>query len=133
MEQLTPKKAVKYMENEGITTLTDADCDLPLALGGLQKGSTPLAMAAAYACIANNGKYIEPVFYTKIENSNGKVILKNKQKSKKVYSEDTAYILKNLSTGNFYDKTQNKNSECRVTPSSELYFKIHTMCRLPHV
>lgn len=98
MEQLTPKKAVKYMENEGISTLTDADCDLPLALGGLQKGSTPLEMAAAYSCIANGGKYIEPIFYTKVENSKGKVVLKNKQKNKKVYSEDTAYILKNLLT-----------------------------------
>lgn len=98
MEQLTPQKAIKYMQNEGITTLTDADCDLPLALGGLQKGTTPLEMAAAYATIANGGKYIEPIFYTKIENNNGKVVLKNKQKSKKVYSEDTTYVLKNLLT-----------------------------------
>ena len=98
MEQLTPKKAIKYMENEGITTLTDNDCDLPLALGGLEKGTTPLEMAGAYATIANGGKYIEPIFYTKIENSSGKTILKNKQKNKKVYSEDTAYILKNLLT-----------------------------------
>ena len=98
MEQLTPKKSIKYMEKEGITTLTDADCDLPLALGGLQKGSTPLEMAGAYACIANGGKYIEPIFYTKVENEKGKVILKKKQKSRKVYSEDTTYVLKKLLT-----------------------------------
>lgn len=98
MEQLTPKKAIKYMENEGIKNLTDADCDLPLALGGLQKGSSPLEMAGAYACIANGGKYIEPVFYTKVENGKGKVVLKNKTKPKKVYSEDTAYVLKELLT-----------------------------------
>ncbi|MCR5145786.1 MAG: transglycosylase domain-containing protein [Clostridia bacterium] len=98
MEQLTPKKAIKYMESEGITSLTDADCDLPLALGGLQKGTSPLEMAGAYVTIANGGKYIEPIFYTKIENNRGKVVLKNKQKSKKVYSEDTAYVLKELLT-----------------------------------
>ena len=98
MEQLTPQKAVKYMENEGITSLTDADCDLPLALGGLEKGSSPLEMAGAYATIANGGKYIEPIFYTKVENKKGKVVLKNKQKTKKVYSEDTAYVLKKLLT-----------------------------------
>ena len=98
MEQLTPKKSIKYMEKEGITTLTDKDCDLPLALGGLEKGSTPIEMAGAYACIANGGKYIEPIFYTKIENSNGKVVLKNKQKNKNVYSEDTTYVLKKLLT-----------------------------------
>lgn len=98
LEQLTPQKAIKYMQNEGITTLTDADCDLPLALGGLQKGTTPLEMAGAYATIANNGKYIEPIFYTKIEDKKGKKVLKNKQKTKQVYSEDTSYVLKKLLT-----------------------------------
>ncbi len=98
MEQLTPKKAIKYMEKEGISTLTDADCDLPLALGGLEKGTSPLEMAVAYSTIANGGKYIEPIFYTAVENSEGKTVLNNKQKKKKVYSEDTTYVLKKLLT-----------------------------------
>ena len=55
-------------------------------------------MAGAYACIANNGVYIEPIFYTKVENEKGKTILKNKQESRKVYSPDTAYVLKELLT-----------------------------------
>lgn len=98
MEQLTPEKSMKYMEKEGIANLTDGDKNLGLALGGLEKGSSPLEMASAYACIANGGNYIEPTFYTKIENSKGKIILKSKQKSRKVYSEDTAYVLKELLT-----------------------------------
>lgn len=98
MEKLTPKKSIEYMEKEGITTLTDADCDLPLALGGLEKGTTPLEMAGAYACIANGGKYIKPTFYTKVDNSYGKNVLKSKQKPKKVFSEDTTYVLKKLLT-----------------------------------
>lgn len=98
MEQLTPEKSMKYMEKEGIANLTDGDKNLGLALGGLEKGSSPLEMASAYACIANDGNYIEPTFYTKVENSKGKIILKSKQKSRKVYSEDTAYVLKELLT-----------------------------------
>lgn len=98
MEQLTPEKSIKYMEKEGIANLTDGDKNLGLALGGLEKGSSPLEMASAYACIANGGNYIEPTFYTKVENSKGKIILKSKQKSRKVYSEDTAYVLKELLT-----------------------------------
>lgn len=98
MEQLTPQKSINYMKNQGITTITDADCDLPLALGGLEKGFSPIEMASAYATIANGGKYIEPVFYTRIENQSGRVLLKSKQKTRKIYSEDTAYILKNLLT-----------------------------------
>lgn len=98
MEQLTPEKSMKYMEKEGIANLTDGDKNLGLALGGLEKGSSPLEMVSAYACIANGGNYIEPTFYTKVENSKGKIILKSKQKSRKVYSEDTAYVLKELLT-----------------------------------
>ena len=80
----------------GITSLQDEDESLMLALGGLKKGITPLEMAGAYATIANDGVYIEPTFYTKIENNKGKVVLKSKQKKKKVCSQEVAYILKQL-------------------------------------
>jgi len=98
MEQLTPEKAIEYMQKQGVSTLTEGDKNLGLALGGLEKGTSPLEMAAAYATIANNGTYKEPIFYTKIENSRGKTVLKNSQKSKKVYSEETSYIVKKLLT-----------------------------------
>ena len=63
MEQITPKKAISYLEKMGITSLTDEDESLALALGGLQNGVTPLEMASAYATIANDGIYIQPTFY----------------------------------------------------------------------
>ena len=96
MEQITPKKSIKYLKKMGITSLQDEDESLMLALGGLKKGITPLEMAGAYATIANDGVYIEPTFYTKIENNKGKVVLKSKQKKKKVCSQEVAYILKQL-------------------------------------
>lgn len=98
MEQLTPKTSIEYMKKMGITTLTKTDENLNLALGGLDKGISPLEMAAAYATIANDGKYIEPTFYTKIENQVGKTILKTTQKHKNVLSKEVAFILKNLLT-----------------------------------
>ncbi len=57
---------------------------------------TPLETAACYATIANDGVYIEPTFYTKIENSKGKVVFKSKQTSRKVFSKQTAFIVKKL-------------------------------------
>ena len=96
MDQLTSEKSIKYLEKQGITTLTNKDNDLPLALGGLEKGISPLQLAGAYATIANNGIYIEPIFYNKVENKKGKVILKNKQEKEKVYSENTAFVLKKI-------------------------------------
>ena len=98
MEQLTPAKSVKYLKKLGITTLTDKDENLPLALGGLEKGMTPLETASAYATIANDGIYISPAFYTKVENKNAKIILKAKHKKRRVFSEATCYVLKQLLT-----------------------------------
>ncbi|MBR2744039.1 MAG: penicillin-binding protein [Clostridia bacterium] len=96
MEQIGPKKSVKYMKKMGITSLQDKDESLMLALGGLEKGITPLEMAAAYATIANDGEYIEPTFYTRVEDGKGKTIIKSKQDKRRVFSEEVAYILKEL-------------------------------------
>ncbi len=98
MEEITPKTSIKYLKKMGISTLTDKDENLALALGGLDIGMSPLETAAAYATIANDGKYIEPTFFTKIETSEGKTVLKSKQKKKNVFSKETAYIIKELLT-----------------------------------
>ena len=98
MQKITPKTSIDYLKKMGITTLTDKDADLSLALGGLQKGVSPLEMCAAYSTIANDGVYIEPVFYSKITTSDGSTLIKSKQKTKKVISKSVAYIIKNLLT-----------------------------------
>ena len=98
MEQLKPKTSIKYLEKMGVTTLTEKDNGLPLSLGGLEKGISPLQMAGAYSTIANDGIYIEPTFYTKVEKHNGKTLIKANQKKKRVFSKEVAYILKNLLT-----------------------------------
>ena len=96
MEQITPKKAISYLEKMGITSLTEEDGGLPLALGGLKNGITPLEMAGAYATIANDGTYIEPTFYSSIVDSKGRTVLESKQEKNTVFSEQVAYILKKL-------------------------------------
>ena len=98
MEELTPKTSIKYLEKMGITSLTENDEGLPLALGGLDKGISPLQMAGAYSTIANDGVYIEPTFYTKIDRKNGSKIIESKQKKTRVFSKEVAYILKSLLT-----------------------------------
>ena len=99
MEKLKPKTSMKYLKKMGITSLTKRDDNLNLALGGLDKGISPLEMAGAYSTIANDGVYIEPTFYSKIENKDGKVILKSKQKKRRVFSKETAFILKSILKG----------------------------------
>lgn len=98
MEELTPQVSIKYLKKMGITTLNENDVNLSLALGGLDEGISPLEFAGAYATIANDGVYIEPTFYTKITSNSGKQLLESKQKTRRVISKDTAYILKELLT-----------------------------------
>ena len=98
MEELTPSTSIDYLEKMGITSLTENDNGLPLSLGGLDKGISPLQMAGAYSTIANDGVYTEPTFYTQIDRQNGSKALESKQESRRVFSKEVAYILKNLLT-----------------------------------
>ena len=104
MTELTPDASIDFMRDLGITSLIKAsessngynDSNLTTALGAVSYGISPLEMAAAYAAIANDGVYIEPTFYTKVEDSSGNVIIESKQDSRRVFSEGNAYILKSL-------------------------------------
>ena len=98
MEEVGVKTSISYLKDMGITTLTEKDESLSLALGGLDKGITPLEIAAAYATIANDGVYIEPTFYTEITNQSGKTIVEAKPESHRVFSKQVAYILKEILT-----------------------------------
>ncbi len=82
--EITPKLGYDYAKAFGITTLTDhyetgggvlSDVIAPLALGGITKGVTALELCGAYACIANQGSYLKPSFYTKVEDHQGNIIL----------------------------------------------------------
>ncbi|GAA0712921.1 transglycosylase domain-containing protein [Paraclostridium ghonii] len=82
------------LKDVGITTVDDTrDKHYPTALGGMAKGVSPLEMTAAYATIANGGVYVEPTTFTKIELSDGSELLDNKPKTKRVYSQNTAYYM----------------------------------------
>ena len=98
MEEIGIKTSISYLKDMGVTSLTDKDESLSLALGGLDKGITPLEMAAAYATIANDGVYIEPTFYSEITNQSGKTVIEANPESHRVFSEQVAYILKEILT-----------------------------------
>ena len=98
MEQLTPQVSIKYLKKMGITTLNDNDVNLALSLGGLDEGISPLEFAGAYNTIANDGVYIEPTFYTKINSLSGSTLFTSKQKKRRVFSKDVACVIKQLLT-----------------------------------
>ena len=102
MTELGPDNAIDFMRQLGITSLVKAsestngvsDSNVSLALG--TASISPLQMAAAYATIANDGEYIEPTFYVKVEDASGNVLLEPQQEKRRVFSEGNAYIMKSL-------------------------------------
>ena len=102
-QKVTPQTGFDYLLNLGFMTLVDrretsdgqiySDIQLPTALGGLTDGVTNVELTAAYAAIANGGTYIKPVYYTKIVDSKGNVLLQNSKSGKKVMKNTTAWLL----------------------------------------
>lgn len=64
-----------------------------MALGSLTDGVTNLKMTAAFATIANYGNYKEPISFTKVVDSTGKVILESVQHEEQVISKENAFIM----------------------------------------
>ena len=90
--------SIDFLKTMGITTLDERDNYYGLALGGLTKGITTLEMAGAYACIANDGEYIEPTFFTKVTDKDGNTILETSQETRTVMSKSAAYVVKEILT-----------------------------------
>ncbi len=89
---------VEFLQKMNFTDVTGEE-GLALALGGFSNGASILQMASGYAMIANNGVYIEPTFYTKVEDSDGNVYLEPKsveERSTQMMSPQNAYIMKNM-------------------------------------
>ena len=96
MAELGAENSAQFLRQMNFDGVSDEDIGLPLALGATSV--TPLQMASAYAMVDNNGVYIEPTFYTKVEDMDGNVILETKQEQKRMMSEANAYVLKEVLT-----------------------------------
>ncbi len=105
LTEITPELGFQYTENFGISTLVKervvdgqvvaTDVAQPLALGGITDGVKNIELCAAYAAIANNGTYIEPVYYTKVLDHDGKVLLEANPTTRQVIKDSTAWLLTN--------------------------------------
>ena len=100
---VTPEIGYDYLLKLGFTSLVDSrkeadgrvvsDINYPMALGGLTDGVSNLELTAAYAAIANSGVYTEPIFYSKILDHDGKVLLTKTPYRDQVMKESTSYLL----------------------------------------
>lgn len=95
--KLGPKLSLKYLERDGIKLDITKDGTVSIAMGGLTTGVSPLQMASAYVPFVNDGKYIQPTTYTRVEDMNGNVLLEKKPKTTVVYdNEGTSHVMVNM-------------------------------------
>jgi len=103
-QQVGAEVAFRYLQNLGFTTLegtlangrTFRDTGASVPLGGLTLGVTQLELAAAYAAIANLGEYHRPVFYTRVFNHDGTLLLENGHAPQRVITAQAAYLLTDM-------------------------------------
>lgn len=106
MNTVTPELGYQYALDFGITSLVEnelnqktgkvvTDIGATLCLGGITYGVSNLELTGAYAAIANKGVYTEPIYYTKIVDRNGKIVLNKEPKTRTVLKESTAWLLTN--------------------------------------
>ncbi|MCR5419088.1 MAG: transglycosylase domain-containing protein [Lachnospiraceae bacterium] len=112
LTQITPQLGFDYLKNFGFTTLVErrevntsegtrilSDINQALALGGITDGVINMELNAAYACIANEGKYYKPTMFTKILDHDGNVLIdRTVPESRQVLKETTAFLLTDAMT-----------------------------------
>ncbi len=92
---------IQYLKNFGITTIVEEgpvnDVNLAaVSLGAMSVGISPLEMAQAYACIANDGQLNKVTSYTKVTNNRGEVLLEKRPAPEQVLDPKVAYLVKDM-------------------------------------
>lgn len=99
---ITPALGFSYLQKFGFTTLISPENAInghhdvieSLALGGMTHGVYNIELCAAYATFANNGVYTEPVYYTKVYDHDGNLILDNSEpETHRVVKDTTAWLM----------------------------------------
>lgn len=92
--EIGAEKVVSIAHKLGITSQVNA---FPaIALGGLNKGVSPLEMASAYSTFANNGLHAQPRAITKITDSDGNILRENIPTAEAAIDPVTAYLVDNV-------------------------------------
>ena len=95
LEQVGIKKVVNYAHKAGIES--ELRPDLSLALGTSE--ISPLEIASAYATIANLGERIIPISIIRIEDYEGNIIKQTTIEKKRVFKEESCYVLIDMMKG----------------------------------
>ncbi len=89
----------RYGEKFGITYSNASKGYSAFALGEFHNasddrdGATPYILASAFGVFGNGGVYTEPKLYSKVTDASGNILLEKETETKRIFSEQTAYIM----------------------------------------
>lgn len=92
INKVQPEAVINLSQRLGIQSKLDPY--LSLALGS--SGVSPLEMAVAYGAFANSGIVQQPIFYTKVTDRNGVVVVEERSRGTRALSEQQAYIMTDM-------------------------------------
>jgi membrane carboxypeptidase/penicillin-binding protein PbpC len=99
MQKVGVERVVAKANELGVESIKEpANYGPSLVLGAGE--ATLLEMTQGYAAFANGGKIIPAKLYTQISNKSGKVIEKNNDSGKRVWSEYVAFIINSILSDN---------------------------------
>ena len=96
IDDVGPKRTARIARKMGINQ-SPLDAVPSLALGTSEV--TLLEMVAAYATIANDGRYHEPVVITRIEDGAGNILFESEPDDYRAFSENSAHTLVDMMRG----------------------------------
>ncbi|ADQ14890.1 penicillin-binding protein 1A [Halanaerobium hydrogeniformans] len=99
IQDIGVQNTIDLTENLGVTTFTNSDGlddHYSLALGGLNRGVSPLEMTAAYSVFANQGVYNRPYSIEKVYDRHDNLIYEAQPHKRLVMSEADSYLMTSM-------------------------------------
>ncbi len=95
-----------FMKAVGIDRMDDP-AGIAMAMGGYEKGMSPLEIASAFTVFPNGGRYTAPFAYTRVEDSQGNILLENKTNFQEVYRPSVAFMMTKIMEETVQGRTSN--------------------------
>ena len=95
MNSVTPKKSAQYLREMALPVYAE-DETLALALGGMRVGFTMRELASAFLTLSDGGLFAPAKCIRRVTDESGKVLYERAEEKRRVFSEETSYLLSDM-------------------------------------
>ena len=95
MNSVTPKKSAQYLREMALPVYAE-DETLALALGGMREGFTMRELLSAFLTFSDGGLFAPAKCIRRVTDESGKVLYERAEEKRRVFSEETSYLLSDM-------------------------------------